>query len=200
MPTVITGTDGINQVQAGSIQSDDLSSGVGGVGTEIVPKTTSTNVSEVDIDLSGGAYNRVVIVVYAEPETDGVNAWLRVQKAGNSSPDSGAGYAYAGSRINQGSNEGRVAGQGSGRIEWGISGIGNAAGEHIAGVIFIDYPRDSNVATSVQFSGHFLAVNSIHESTWVNGHRLTAQDDDLIRLLFSSGNISSITYQVWGYE
>jgi len=44
MPTVITGTDGINQVQAGSIQSDDLAAGVGGKVLQVVGFVTNTQV------------------------------------------------------------------------------------------------------------------------------------------------------------
>jgi hypothetical protein len=42
MPTVITGNDGINQVQAGSIQSDDLAAGVGGKVLQVVNGSVSS--------------------------------------------------------------------------------------------------------------------------------------------------------------
>jgi hypothetical protein len=42
MPTTITGTDGVSQVQAGSIQSDDLAAGIGGKVLQVLQATSST--------------------------------------------------------------------------------------------------------------------------------------------------------------
>ena len=45
MPTTITGTDGVSQVQTGSIQSDDLAAGVGGKVVQVVQDTHATEIS-----------------------------------------------------------------------------------------------------------------------------------------------------------
>jgi len=64
MPTVITGTDGINQVQAGAVESGDLAAGAIGSGdlpagsviqvvhTVVRPSITTTSSSPVDLGLS----------------------------------------------------------------------------------------------------------------------------------------------------
>jgi len=76
MPTVITGTDGVSQVQTGSIQSDDLAAGVGGKVLQVVQGDTSTYVLNstttfVDTGLSAtitpASTSSIVLVIVSQP-------------------------------------------------------------------------------------------------------------------------------------
>jgi len=201
MPLTLDGTNGVSAVQAGSIQSDDLAAGVGGVGTEIIPKTTSTNVSEVDIDLSGGAYNRVVVeITDLQVSSNGVNAFLRVIKDGNTSPDTGSSdYAYdVGAVGTSSSNQANASGLG---ISLNNGGIGNNdQGESFKCTIIVRGARDPSVYTSLNFQNARDNSAGNMENEAGGGFRRSAQDDSTLRIYLSGSNISSITYQVWGYE
>jgi hypothetical protein len=66
MPTTITGTDGVSQVQTGSIQSDDLAAGVGGKVVQVVSEESTT----INIETTSTSYQSADITASITPSSN----------------------------------------------------------------------------------------------------------------------------------
>lgn len=170
-------------------------------------KLTSGSVSDaatLDIVLTSyTAYpNKLILLRNFIPATDGVILESRVSTDGGSNYDAGVG-AYAWSYVVSSATTPTPAGTGS-TSATGIDLVNNVDSATTAGVnVAVSLPRTTNTAVWPQMSWNGTCVgsaaNEFSKHFYGSASRQTAQDTDAVRFFFSSGNISSGTYEVYGY-
>ncbi len=166
-----------------------LTSGTVAAATLDIVLTTYTGYRGIKIFLSGFL-----------PATDGVDLWARFSTDGGSTYDAGAsaygcdamtgtgvGVFAAGTHI-------KLAGDAIG------THVGNAANEGYNGEITLLNQTSGVFNSRITFAGTFMnsAATSANASQFGSGSRLTAQDTDAIRFMFSTGNIAAGNYAVYG--
>jgi len=180
---------------AAHLQGIDTALGAaGGGGLVFLASTDISSAATVDFTAFDGtqydAYKFVLQNVI--PATDNVELYLRTSTDGGSTYDSGASdYLWAGSM-----NSFEAEGSG-GQVEISAGeGIGNGAGEDgISGTIEIAGPhlaKETYVNFHVSFDDNGL------KNCVGGGVRNSSADVDAVRLLMSSGNITSGTITMYG--
>lgn len=157
------------------------------------------------LDIAMTAYtaykNKLLVFESFIPATNNVILYLRVSTDGGSTYDSGAGayrYAITGLRDDNVSNNTNSA-SATEMIVSGNGSVVNAAGYGISGEITMF--DTTNTGMSPRFR-----VESVYNNSggWCHaygvGARQNTQDTDAVRLFFSSGNISSGTWTLYGYN
>jgi hypothetical protein len=142
MPTVITGTDGVSQVQAGSIQSDDLAAGVGGKVLQVVQGVLDQNFETTSasfVDVSG-------LSVSITPSSSS-NKILVFWSVGNVGAD---GYGWV--ALFRDSTQIATTSENADPVSAGGFGGGSSTGESYYGVrtengSFLDTPSTTNSIT-----------------------------------------------------
>lgn len=179
-----------------------INSTAGGAISKISDATAS---SSATIDFTGlnSNYFLYILQFYSvAPATDGVEMWIRTSTDNGSTWDSGASdYAWANNLVDSAgaSSSGGDAADSEilamGRT--GVETIGNAANEFTSGTIYIFNPADTiyttflTMGTFAETLGNYLICRTV-------GQRLSAADVDGVRILMSSGNISSGTFTLYG--
>lgn len=173
-------------------------------GLELLTFGSVSAVAQLNIPLTGYTdYRGVLIKLYNFiPATDGVELRTRVSSNGGSSYDSGASdYRWASFVLNDTPAQ---AAQGSGGAAYGsVAGsnnpVGNASNEGVTVSVEVLGQTDTATKPAIRFDCAFYSsVNrAIRESGTVV--RDIAQDTDAIQFYFSSGNITSGGYAVYGY-
>jgi hypothetical protein len=137
------------------------------------------------------------------PATDDNELLCRFSTNGGSSYDSAANnYSYThtvgvnGVEETQSSTtvtEIRVAGSTTGSV-----GIGNGAAEGLSCTLKLMDQTNTAVKTRITVDGGYYAAGDLPVSLMSTGFRNLAQDTDAIRLFFTTGNITSGKYAVYG--
>jgi hypothetical protein len=175
-------------------------------GWQLLTSGSVSNAATLDIVLTGyTAYKGLRFVLNLVPATDAVNLLMRVSTDGGSTYDAGAGnYQYAAYGINSsgtGVNTSSTSATAL-TITAGTGGaqVGNASPEGTS--LLITLLEQTNTALYPRICYHASMLSSAATSDSVlligAGHRHAAQDTDAVRFLFSSGNIASGIYQVYG--
>jgi hypothetical protein len=133
------------------------------------------------------------------PATDNVDLIMRSSTDGGSSYDASAGnYMYVGHAIDSGGSAAALAS--SSQTQMAImTNLGNGSAEGCSGVIeAFDLP---NAAAKARFLWDFSGYqfNDLARHAVGRGLRNAAADVDAIRVLFSSGNIASGKWALYGY-
>jgi len=173
-----------------------------------IKTVTASNVATVDfVNGSGGvvfdstykAY--AVVVTNVIPATDNQSLMFRTSTNAGSSYDSGAGnYAYAQSGYTSsavGSNQGST---GDTALYLTNGGVGNGTGENVSCVIYISNPAGTSVYKQVYGGVAWFDASAVLHTINIHGARLAVADVDAIRFLFSSGNITSGTFTLYGLK
>ena len=155
----------------------------------------SSSVATVDIVMTSyTAYKTKRLIIHScVPATDGTALWLRT------STDGGSNYANgATSYSSQGATASEI-------VIAGSSNIGSATTEGVTGTVDIYNSTSSALWTQVApltvwITNDATPVNSISTAINLGGAVRAAQDDDAIRLMFSSGNIASISWTLLGFN
>lgn len=162
---------------------------------KISTATASASASVAFTSLTSTYIAYKVIMTNVAPATDATVLMLRTSTDNGSTYDAGAAnYSYQHVSI-QGAT-GSDVGNDSTQIQLGLS-VGNAANELIEGEVTILNPSAA-VYTRVLF--HTSAHNAATLSTLNVGQgvRVSAADVDAIQFLFSSGNIATGTFTLYG--
>lgn len=170
-------------------------------GPVLLSTATASNSASISFTGLSSIYDKYELqFINVKPQTDTANLVLRTSTNGGSSYDSGASdYAYAVSDFS-------TAGSSVGPYSAGATGIllansvGNDANENgVSGNLSIFTPSDA-IYTSVYFSTVFRASNGVLYVGNGSGQRMAAADVDAIQLLFSSGNITSGKFKLYGWR
>lgn len=164
---------------------------------------TVSSAATLDIVMTSyTAYRNKILVFNLVPATTAVDLQFRVSTNGGSSYDSGASdYKYQTTRNTEDGTTGQQNSGGGAQSFIQLNGntIGNLASGGISGQIVM---YDTiNTAALPRFQTDVVYFNA--SIGWARGfgfgQRTNAQDTDAVRLLFSSGNISSGTWALYGY-
>ncbi len=168
---------------------------------------TMSSQATLDIPLTSfTAYAGIIIKLVILPATDGVDLYCRFSTDGGST-FAATNYGYGALAI---SDDGGVVGgvvssvSGTTFILMNVSSanrqIGNASTEGWMGSIEILNPTSTAFWSRMTYQGAYAsnAATSLSYSMAGQGTQKTAQDTNAIRFLFSSGNIASGFYRVYG--
>lgn len=172
-------------------------------GLVLLTSGTVSSAATLDIVLTSytGYRGLVFELINFIPATDNTQLWLRVSTNGGSSYDAGASdYRYGSTRAydNSDTATGTTRAAAADRIAIATA-VGNGSSEGTS--VTVKLMGQTNSAIKQQF----LVDGTIYDSTDAAGRyagvgvRNTAQDTDAVRFLFSSGNIASGSYAVYGY-
>jgi hypothetical protein len=153
----------------------------------------------LDVVLTGyTAFRAIKFVLTAmKPATDAVTLYMRTSTNGGSTYDASSGnyqwafqaYGSFDSAVSDGSTS-------STRMELTAS-IGNSTGEQ-ANLSVVLYNQTATEYTTVSWDGNYISENTSLVTVQGSGVRATQADVDAARFLFSSGNITSGKYAVYG--
>lgn len=178
--------------------------------TGIIPigeKQSISSLSAVDISLTGG-YDEYVIKFWTViPATNGAALLLRTSTDAGATFDSGASdYLWGFSRNNTGggSTPGLYLSGGAGDAQFVVSantssstGMVNTAGYGTSGEIRIFKPSQTGATLLKSNALLFVSTTTLVE-IFSGGARVALADVDAVRLFFSSGNMASGEYQLYG--
>lgn len=185
----------------GTVRFDGLvlTAAAGGM-VKLASGSITSAVATLDIVMTAyTAYkNKLLVLSSFAPVTDAVRLLGRVSTDGGSTYDAGAGnYRYAKKQHTSTPASGDTGGTDT-AIEI-MENVGNASEVCNAKITMYDTPNTSFLPTfSCEAVSTGSAPNTILQMTAVQ--RLVAQDTDAFRVLFSSGNIASGTWELYGYN
>lgn len=190
---VLTGTDTARAVTPAGLRS------VSGL-----VKLASGSVSAAaTLDIPMTAYtafrNKLLVLTSFLPATDSVALQAQFSTNGGSSYDAGGtDYGFAFRTLNSAGATGDSVGAAA-HAPLSTAFIGNAAGEGIDCAIVL-YDTISAVPTRCTFQSAYsdLSGNFTHNAGMAG--RAAAQDTDAVRIKFSSGNIASGEWALYGYN
>ena len=196
-------TDNVLEYYNGSAWVQLSSSASGGGMTLIATQTASAD-STIDfannLDSTYEAY--VVVFSGTVPATDGARFQLRIGTGGTPTYQSGASdYSWSTDYTVPGAaSGGAVASDAEIELIGTALTVGNATGEHIAGRVFIHSPSDTNLHTYVeaQLVGKNTSAGLFIANTAGSYNATTAVTS--LRFLFSSGNITSGEFKLYGLQ
>jgi len=168
-------------------------------GMRLISTATASSSASVSFTGMSSLYDEYEIHMFnVKPQTDTANLLMRTSTNGGSSYDSGASdYAYAISDWSTAGTSVGAASTGATAILIANS-VGNDTNENgVSGQAVLCTPASAIYAT-VHFSTAFRASNG---SLYIGngaGQRLAAADVDAIQFLFSSGNITSGEFKLYG--
>lgn len=143
--------------------------------------------------------NKRLVLTNVKPVTDATALWARYSTNGGSSyDDSASNYGYVNLQKNTAGTD--TSAQGAATALVMCTGVGSGATEGVSGVIDIfgttstsEYTRQKHNLTVVDSTGAFSNVDGV-------GGRAAAQDTDAYQVLFSSGNIASGSWVLYGWN
>lgn len=139
----------------------------------------------------------LVVLTHVIPATDGVDLYLRTSTDAGATYDAGASdYDWA--QWRWAANAGTAAVGDTADSEITIAEAqGNATQEMLSGTLFLADPSSANYGTA-QWHATYASVSNLLLSVTGSGRRLSAADVDGIRFLYSSGNIASGEFRLYG--
>lgn len=166
---------------------------------ELIASDTASNdaaITFTGLSSTYGAYKLVFANV--EPASDGVGLYLRTSTDGGSTYDSGAGEYSTTSFFATDSPNSGVSSDVGAATYIRISGtVGNAANEDCSGEITLVNPSAAKYS-EVFGIGRNVNASGARGVFFFSGARLSAADVDAIQILFSSGNISTGEFKLYG--
>ena len=203
--TVAVGTSTHVLTSNGVGTAPTFQAAVGGGNWKLISTSTASTSASIEFTDLTSAYSFYAIVLSnVHAATDGVDLIVRTSTDNGSTYDSGAsdyawtteGKTIGGTTINANS----AADTGMNIIDsTGGHGLGNAANEVAWGTIFL---YDPSVTENTIIGGHMYYQNTVGDEERLDtmGVRLSAADVDAIQFLFSSGNITSGDFHLYGIE
>ena len=178
-----------------SLASGDLS----GHWALIATNTPSAAASTAFTGLSSTYFAYKVVWSNLAPATDGAEFFFRTSTDGGSTYDAGASdYSYARWTVNDAAGSAANADNADSEIELSDN-HGSAANEIGFGELTVFNPSGA-VYCHVQWNATWTADTGALAHTTGGGRRLAAADVDAIQFLFSSGNIASGTFKLYGMK
>lgn len=166
---------------------------------------TPSSTASVDItSVITASYDWYEIHFDLIPVTDDVALWVRTDSNNGASFDAGASnYAFITQTGRPGdtssaNDSASVAQMTLTRQGGSGAAVGNAANEHIVGMIRINSKGSGSLYPMLTWNGGYFDASTRNHYFVGSGSRQAAAAIDAVQLLFSSGNISSGTVRVFG--
>lgn len=170
----------------------------------LVKLESGTASDDATLDISMTSYtaykNKLLVLTSFIPATDGAGLYVRLSTDGGSNFDAGSNYRYTNNGLASNAASASASDDSDTEIEiTGNTGVGSGTGESCN--VELRIFDTTNTAThtllkwtTVTYTGELVVTVE------GSGVQTTAQDVDAIRLLFSSGNIESGTWVLYGYN
>lgn len=203
--TVGAGTSGQVLTSNGAGAAPTFQDAGGGGAWALISTATASASSSLDFTgFNSALYSSYVLIIEnLVPATDNVQMFLRTSTDGGSTFDNGASdytWAIVG-RMGTGNSIDADSGTGDTEIELSRSfGISNVAGEGGFSAVVDIFKPDDAVFTKIGWRATWQYYNNAVSTAFIDGggQRLSAADVDAVRLLTSSGNITSGTVRFLG--
>lgn len=168
----------------------------------LLASATASASATVDFTLTGWTNSEyaayLVVFSHVAPATDNVGLWLRTSSNGGSSYDAGVSdYEWATFNFNSTPSSAASGDPLDSEIELVTTGLGNAANEANSGTILIFNPSVAKHAHVTYDMLNISLAGALNRFQGA-GRRLSAADVDAIRIMFSSGNIASGEFRLYG--
>jgi hypothetical protein len=200
--TIVAG-DKINFLDiTDSLVKEDTVQGIldlGGGAWNIIGTAVASGSATLDITGLDSTYDTYAIALQdMVPANDGVLGFMRLGDSGGF--DSGASdYAWQLSRVSSGGTAQVSFDQADSEIEIaGTETIGNAGGEGLGGMWFMNRPGDGTIRPAIHGMTHGINATTQHVPFQGGGGRLAVIVTDRIQFLFSAGNVATGRMTVWG--
>lgn len=132
------------------------------------------------------------------PATDNVEARLRFFNAAGEAAGA-SDYAWSNDRVTE-AGASTLAGDNADSEITLAAGIGNAAAESMSGSITVYNPISDGSLTSVNWQAVYSGEDGVTRSLFGAGQRLVAEANNAMRLIFSSGDIATMNYTLYGFK
>jgi len=174
-------------------------------GLQLLTSGSVSAAATLDIVLTSYTGYRGIVIMLAGfvPAMDGVDLWCRFSTDGGATYIT-TGYNYAISSVNDAAGQALNGSGSAGQIIMSCTTagnqVGNGANEGYFGELKLLKQQSAAFWSRVFFLGYFInnAATPQGMHTVGGGAQEAAQDTDAIRFLFSSGNIASGDYAVYG--
>lgn len=166
----------------------------------LISTATASTTATIDFTLSSSYKSFEIRCISVVPSTDNVGMWVRVSTDGGSTFASGASdYIYQRYYQNGSSSLPSLSAADSKIILLG-SGIGNGSGRYFNSIIRVYDASNSSINKNITAEFHMYRSDSIYTLGILNGVYQFNTAINAIRILMSSGNIASGTFELWGYK
>lgn len=172
-------------------------------GAVLISTQVASNVSVIDFTGLDSTYEAYEIVLSnVKPQNDDVQMLMRVGTgAGPTYQSSGYSWAFAGqagaSQVTDGSSSASAIGLSY--VAGSTAAVGNATGENFSAKISFGNPAASDFM-EIAMSGAYSRSDGTHSRANGSGRYNSAGAITAVRFLFSSGNISSGRFTLYGYR
>lgn len=191
---------------AGSVASIDGDTGALttlGLGIPVLLNSgTVSSAASLDIVLTSYTSYRGLIFYLGGflPATDAVQLYMRFSTNGGASYNAGGSdYGYTGQSVTDDSaTVGGFNSTAAAQIILAVGSVGNASTEGISATLTMMKQTSTSLYSRVHCIGSMVDDSGRFRSFTSSGGRKTAQDTDAVQFLFSSGNIASGDWAVYG--
>ena len=162
-----------------------------------IERKTASNSATVDFTLPSGYDFHILEVIDAAPQTDGATPGIRFSDDNGATFEADAAdYAYTSTGGTSSTGE---SSSGDTEIQLnGTGGVGNASGERVSMSIRIYGALNAALFTTISATGVSISAAGIPVNITSAGMMNTASSDEAVRFLFSSGNVVSGTFVLYG--
>jgi hypothetical protein len=183
-------TDNLNAGSGGNIANP---SGI------LLSTTIASNSATIDIGLPAG-YEGYRLVIKGLTCSNNNILRARLRTTGGSVRSGASDYTYANHISNTGGGSGSGAGSAASSamdITSSVVNISNVAGGSVASDLTILNAYDTSLFTDIGGTMRYQGVTNAMSSGYTGGNNNTAESNDLIRFLMSSGNIITGTFLLY---
>lgn len=178
-----------------------VDSSAGGAWVKISSQTAASSATVDFTSLSSSYLMYMIVLNKVLPATDSVDLLVRTSTDNGSSYDSGAGnYQWGLLSYQAGAASTFSSSDTSIKIAGTTQRVSNVAGEGVSGVVELIGHSDVAYGTITSRLTYMGASTNYASIDLVSGKRVTAADIDAMRFLFSSGNIASGTFTLYGLK
>jgi hypothetical protein len=178
---------------------DAVNTGLANCAT-LISSATASNSATIDFTLPNGYNSFEVRAIGVIPVTDNVGFWIRVSTDGGSTFAAGASdYVYQ-RNILSGTTPAATLTTADSKIVTVDGGLGNGTGRYCNTYIQIYNNQSSSQYKNIGATQYMFRSDSTYHIRTINGVYLSNTAINAIRILLSSGNISSGFFELWGYK
>jgi len=166
----------------------------------LISTATASTTATIDFTLSSSYKSFEIRCISVVPSTDNVGMWIRISTDGGSTFLSGASdYAYQRSILSGTTYTGTLTATDS-KIAVVDAGAGTGTGRYCNTIITVFNPSISSMYKNIAAKQYIYRSDGAYNIREVNGVYLSNTAVNAIRILMSSGNIASGTFELWGYK
>lgn len=166
----------------------------------LISTATASTTATIDFTLSSSYKSFEIRCISVVPSTDNVGMWIRISTDGGSTFLSGASdYAYQRSILSGTTYTGTLTATDS-KIAVVDAGVGTGTGRYCNTIISVFEPSISSMYKNIAAKQYVYRSDAAYQIREINGVYLSNTAVNAIRILMSSGNIASGTFELWGYK